>query len=100
MFSCSDGTLLRMVAAFALIVIIGSLQLGTAQTGQAAPVEAYVQENVDIGLKILQDKSRSETDRHAKLREFLVGLLDLKRIALFTLGSWRRNTAQPDVDDF
>ncbi len=103
MSSRSDGARFQFKVAttFVLMFIVGGLPLDAARANNsAAPVEAYVQEHVDAGVKILQDKSRSENERHAKLREFLLSLLDLKRIAFFTLGSWRRNTAQTDVDDF
>jgi len=95
-----DGTIVR-VAAFAFALTVGGLfAVGPAPSIAAVPVETFVQQNVDAGVTILQDKAKPENERRAKFREFLLGLLDLKRIALFTLGPWRRNASQTDLDAF
>jgi phospholipid transport system substrate-binding protein len=91
---------IKVIAASVAILVVSGLPLGATQAATGAPVEAFVQQNVDTAVNILQDKSRPDAARRAKLREFLLGFFDLKRIALFTLGSWRRDATPADLDDF
>ena len=52
----------------------------------ATPAEAYVQQNVQKGLTILNNHSISDSQRRSQFRDFLTGLTDIRRIAVFTLG--------------
>jgi len=86
-----------ILAAFALAIAA----LVAAQPAMAAtPTEQFVTQNVQRGLTILNNHSISDTQRRAQFRDFLTGLTDIRRIALFTLGSARRTAAPADVDAF
>jgi phospholipid transport system substrate-binding protein len=60
----------------------------------------YVQTNANEGVSILSDKSLSATDRRSKFRSFMLSLVDERRIALFTLGAFRKDTSPADQDAF
>jgi phospholipid transport system substrate-binding protein len=73
---------------------------GLSQASAATPAEAYVQQNVQRGLSILNDHGLPDAERRGEFRDFLISLTDVRRIALFTLGSARRTASPADVDAF
>ena len=84
-FASLSGVLMAVAVAFGLTV---------TPAAAASPAEDYIQTNVTRGLQILNNTSISKDQRMAEFRTFLLGLTDLKRIALFTLGPVK-NTASP-----
>ena len=90
---------IKFAAAFAAALAACVMPACAAQASGTA-VESFVQQNVDAGVKILQDKSVPVSTRHERFRDFLLQLMDLKRVALYTLGPWRRNASQADLDTF
>lgn len=62
--------------------------------------EQFIANNVQKGLSILNDRSLSEAQRRDQFAHFLVTLTDMKRIALYTLGQYRRGAAPSDIDAF
>jgi phospholipid transport system substrate-binding protein len=109
------GVALRLTG---IQVITGlTLALGVALAGtsvQAAPVarvttvqapaanmaETFVQQNIDRGYEILNNMNISESERHTQFRDFLLGLIDSRRISLFTLGQYGNGASQADIDAF
>ncbi|HTW35571.1 MAG TPA: ABC transporter substrate-binding protein [Rhizomicrobium sp.] len=89
---------LRGIVA-ALVVTIAALAVAEPAAA-ATPAEAFVSQNVQKGLTILNNHSISDTQRRAEFRDFLTSLTDIRRIALFTLGAARRTAAPADVDAF
>jgi phospholipid transport system substrate-binding protein len=84
--------------AAALILTVAALVAPVAQA--ATPAEAYVQENVQRGLTILNNHALPDVQRRSEFRDFLTGLTDIRRIAMFTLGATRRTASPADVDIF
>jgi phospholipid transport system substrate-binding protein len=86
-------TFLMAVAASPLIM-----------TGQALAVpnvaESFVDENIHKGLDILKDKRLSSVQRRDQFEGLLLSLVDVRRIALFTLGQYRRTAPPEDVEAF
>jgi phospholipid transport system substrate-binding protein len=68
----------------------------------AAPnvAESFVDENIHKGLEILRDKRLSTVQRRDQFEGLLLTLVDVRRIALFTLGQYRRSAPQDDVEAF
>lgn len=68
----------------------------------AAPnvAETFVDENIHKGLDILRDKKLNVTQRRDQFETLLLGLVDVRRIALFTLGQYRRTAPPEDVEAF
>lgn len=73
----------------------------TAGPAAAANVaESFVDENIHKGLDILRDKKLTATQRRDQFETLLLGLVDVRRIAVFTLGQYRRTAPPEDVDAF
>jgi phospholipid transport system substrate-binding protein len=85
-----------LFAAFALAIPLIAAQ----QASAATPAEAFVSANVDRGLTILNNGSLSTEQKRVQFERFLLSLTDMKRIAMFTLGQYRRGAAEGDLDAF
>jgi phospholipid transport system substrate-binding protein len=59
-----------------------------------------VDDNIRRGLDILRDKKLTLTQRRDQFETLLLGLVDVRRIAVFTLGQYRRTTSPADIDAF
>ena len=90
-FSLARRTLLTAVMATPLLA---------APALAADPAETFVQQNIQRGLALLNNKALSPTQRRDQFEQFLIGLTDLKRIADFTLGQYRRSAAPADLQAF
>lgn len=73
---------------------------GLSSALAAAPVETFVQQNIDGGIAVLKDKSLSDAERGAKLTALLTQILDAKAMALFMLGAAREQAAASDLDTY
>ena len=76
------------------------LAFGLSPALAAAPVEIFIQDNVDRGIAVLKDKSLSDGDRRAKLTALLTEILDTKAMALFMLGAAREQAVASDLDTY
>jgi phospholipid transport system substrate-binding protein len=77
-----------------------SAGLFAAPAFAASPAEDFVQQNIHRGLDILNNKQLSADQRRSQFEGFLMGLTDMKRIANFTLGQYRRSASPGDVAAF
>jgi phospholipid transport system substrate-binding protein len=84
----------------AACIVAAATLVTSAPVAAASPAETYVQENVQRGLQILNNHSIPDVQRRAQFREFLTGLTDIRRIAVFTLGSSKRTASPADVEAF
>ncbi len=91
--SLTRRTLLAMLAASPL------LSAGAAWAA-ANVAESFVSDNINRGLAILNDKKLSVAQRRDQFEAFLLGLVDIRRIALFTLGQYRRTATPEDTEAF
>jgi phospholipid transport system substrate-binding protein len=66
----------------------------------ATPAEDFVQQNIHKGLELLNNKQLSTEQRRTQFESFLLGLTDMKRIADFTLGQYRRTASPQDLAAF
>jgi phospholipid transport system substrate-binding protein len=73
---------------------------GMAPAAAATPAETFVQDNIHVGLDILNNKSLSTDARRTQFANFLLSLTDMKRIADFTLGQYRRGASPADITAF
>ena len=80
--------------------VLGLLTMCFSPVQAAAPVETFVQENIDRGIALLKDTTLSDADRRAKLTTMLTELLDTKKMALFMLGPVRDQAAASDLDSY
>jgi phospholipid transport system substrate-binding protein len=66
----------------------------------ATPAEGFVQQNIDKGYTILNSASLPADQRHLQFRNFMLGITDTNRIALFTLGQYANGASKADLDAF
>ncbi|HET7086514.1 MAG TPA: ABC transporter substrate-binding protein [Rhizomicrobium sp.] len=86
-----------MLASAAMGSLLGA-HPAAAAAGTVA--ETFVDENIHKGLDILKDKKLTLTQRRDQFETLLLGLVDVRRIALFTLGQYRRTAPPEDVEAF
>lgn len=77
-----------------------ALTLGIAAAQAATPAESFIQDNAQKGLTILKDTSLSRDAKQTQFQAFLESLIDIHRIALFTLGPAAKSAPPADVDAF
>jgi phospholipid transport system substrate-binding protein len=96
------GRFSRVLKAWGLAALMGFAGLGFASLPAAAasPAESYVQDNIHKGLELLNNRALSTEQRRSQFETFLLGLTDMKRIADFTLGQYRRGASPADVAAF
>ena len=87
-------------AIAASILAIAMLAPAAAAADSTTAAENFVQSNVQRGLSILNNHSIPDAQRRAQFRDFLTGLTDIRRIAIFTLGAAKRTASQADQDAF
>lgn len=83
------------LALFALPLVVAKPAWAAANVA-----EAFVDDNIHKGLDILRDKKLSTTQRRDQFETLLLGLVDVRRIALFTLGQYRRTAPPEDIEAF
>ena len=89
----------RALFAFAILAAAPLLMVRPAAAAQNV-AEAFVDDNIHKGLDILKDKKLSTVQRRDQFETLLLGLVDVRRIAVFTLGQYRRTAPPEDVDAF
>jgi len=95
---------LKLPALTRRAMLVSTAALPLLQAGPAAAAgnvaETFVDENIHKGLSILSDKKLTLTQRRDQFETLLLGLVDVRRIALFTLGQYRRSAPPEDVEAF
>ena len=85
-----------LLAMFAAPLVLA----GPAAAAAPNVAESFVDENIHKGLEILRDKRLSSVQRRDQFEGLLLTLVDVRRIALFTLGQYRRSAPPDDVEAF
>ena len=85
-----------LLAMFAAPLVLA----GPAAAAAPNVAESFVDENIHKGLEILRDKRLSNVQRRDQFEGLLLTLVDVRRIALFTLGQYRRSAPPDDVEAF
>ena len=83
-----------------LALLAATPLLATTPAAAATPAETFVNDNIQKGLSILRDKKLTTDQRRDQFQALLLNLVDVPRIALFTLGQYRRTAPQADIDAF
>src|SRR4051812_4133151 len=83
-----------LLSAGALVVCISS------PAWAVNPAEAFVSGNIQAGFDILNDPAPSAPQRRQRFAAFLLGLTDVRRIALFMLGRYADGASQADLDAY
>ena len=86
--------------ALLLTALLSPVLLAAGPAMAANVAETFVDENIHKGLDILRDKKLTLTQRRDQFETLLLGLVDVRRIGLFTLGQYRRTAPPEDVEAF
>ncbi|HJS45871.1 MAG TPA: ABC transporter substrate-binding protein [Rhizomicrobium sp.] len=88
--------------AVLLAALLSTCAVMAARPAAAAAnvAESFVEENIRKGLDILRDKKLTAVQRRDQFETLLLGLVDVRRIGLFTLGQYRRTAPPEDVEAF
>ena len=92
----------RPVNAFAalLALVVATSALAASNAPAANPAETFVRSGIERSYAILNDDSLSGSARQEQFRTLLLSIVDIRRVALFTLGPYARNAPQGDLDTF
>lgn len=93
-----SATFMRALSPYLFAAIF--LVLSPVAHAATTPAEQFVQENLNRGYSILNDTSVSVMDRGEKFRALLANVMDTKRVALFTLGIYARNSSPQELDQY
>jgi phospholipid transport system substrate-binding protein len=84
-----------------LLVGAGALSVSFSLPALAAnAAEDFVSASILKGFAILNDAGMSAMQRQQRFASFLLGLTDVRRVALFLLGSYADKAAPADLDDY
>jgi phospholipid transport system substrate-binding protein len=85
----------------AIALAISVCVLAMARPALAAtPAETFVTGNIQTGLAILGNAQLTPAQHRAQFQTFLLGITDMKRIAVFTLGKYAAGASAADQDAF
>jgi phospholipid transport system substrate-binding protein len=91
----------RRFVGLAALAVVAAAALLAAPPAQATPAsEAFVQDTINKGYVILNNKALSDAERRQQFKTFMLGLTDLRRIAIFTLGRYANTATPAQVEDF
>lgn len=71
-----------------------------AKPAQPDTAQAFVEQNIEKGYQILRDTKATKAQREATFHDFLLGLMDARRIGMFTLGQYANSASKADIEAF
>ena len=77
-----------------------AVSLSVVPAFAANPAEDFIAANIQAGFDILNDKTLTAESRKTRFAAFLLGLSDVKRVALFLLGKYAATMPPADVDAY
>src|SRR6266702_783833 len=89
---------LLLLNAGAMAVLFTPALVSVAWCANAA--EDFVSGNIQAGFDILNDRNISPAERRERFASFVLGLTDVKRVALFLLGRYAADAPQADLDAY
>ena len=72
----------------------------TSAAWAANAAEDFISGNIQAGFDILNDRQASPAQRRDRFASFVLGLTDVKRVALFLLGHYAQGAPQADLDAY
>lgn len=83
------------VFGFCAALAIAALPTRASTTDDAA--KAFIETNIEHGISILKNKTITDMEKRAQVREMLTNLLDTKKIGLYALGDARARASDADI---
>jgi phospholipid transport system substrate-binding protein len=85
---------------FLLATMAGASGLCASPAWAADPAESFVATNIQQGFDILNDPAASLPQRRERFAAFVIGLTDVRRVAMFLLGSYASTATPADVEAY
>jgi phospholipid transport system substrate-binding protein len=85
---------------FLLAATVGGLGFSVAPAWAADPAETFVATNIQQGFDILNDPAATAPQRRERFAAFVIGLTDVRRVALFLLGRYAATAAPADIEAY
>lgn len=85
---------------FLLATVAVGVGFSAAPAWAANPAETFVTTNIQQGFDILNDAAASVPQRRERFAAFIIGLTDVRRVALFLLGRYAAGAAPADLDAY
>lgn len=81
---------------------LAAAPLALTATGAAAAgaAESFIANNIQRGFDILNDRSLSAAERRSRFATFLLGLTDMRRVAIFLLGKYADGAVPEQINTF
>ena len=83
-----------------LAALVASMALSAGDARAASPAETFVQSSIDQSYAILNDGASSAPEKQQRFHALLQSVVDVRRVALFTLGPYVRNATPADTETF
>jgi len=93
-------SILRRTAMLTSLSLCVCAIAGVSPAIAVTPAEAFVSENIDKGLGILNDKQLTQAQRKEQFAGLLLGVTDMRRIALFVLGRYAQTSTEADKEAY
>jgi ABC-type transporter MlaC component len=90
----------RTAAMWSLGIVAFIAFTATPEARAANPAEAFARSNIERSYAILNDPALTAAERARQFRALLLSMVDVKRVALFTLGPYARNGSPEAIDQF
>jgi phospholipid transport system substrate-binding protein len=90
----------RALAPFFFAGAVAVLLRIPAAHADATTAETFVRQSVDKSFAILKDTSLAQQEREIRFRALLRSVIDVKRVAMFTLGPYAHDASDKQIDDF
>lgn len=94
-----SSILSSMLASIQACWVVAFL-IAPAPAAAQTPAETFVQQGTGKALAILGNKTLNDAQRRDQIATLMTSLLDLKRMALFTLGPAVKSASPADLDTF
>lgn len=90
----------RALLRRAALTLVAAPLFAAGPAAAADIATTFVNDNIQKGLAILNDKALGPAQKREQFQHFLLTLVDVRRIAVFTLGQYRRSASPADLDAF
>lgn len=97
-FKAEDNFMHRRTLLFTGAV--GALAFAAPPAFAANPAELFVSQNIQRGFDLLNEPGASVDERRSRFAAFVIGLTDVRRVAVFLLGRYAGAAAPADVDAY
>ena len=82
------------------MVLIAMLVEGVVPVRAATASEKFVQTTIERAFTVVNHRSPDESRHKRELRDVLLSAVDIRRIALFTIGRYRPSVSEDDLNGF